>query len=119
MTVTISRLYDRYADAQKAVSGLEAAGVSHSDISIVANNSDNWYDRERKSIAIAMASMTALRALERERELARVWAARLACWPASGSWRSRVSVQSSRRAGSRQRQSALPQERRPAALLVL
>src|ERR1700722_12444531 len=44
MTVTISRLYDRYADAQKAVAGLEAARVSHSDISIVANNSDNWYD---------------------------------------------------------------------------
>ena len=48
MTVTISRLYDRYADAQKAVSGLEAAGVSHSDISIVANNSDNWYDGGKK-----------------------------------------------------------------------
>ena len=43
MTVTISRLYDSYADAQKAVQGLEAAGVPHSDISIVANNSDNWY----------------------------------------------------------------------------
>jgi hypothetical protein len=43
MTATISRLYDNYADAQKAVRGLEAAGVSHADISIVANNSDNWY----------------------------------------------------------------------------
>ena len=48
MTVTISRLYDRYADAQKAVAGLEAAGVSHSDISIVANNSDNWYGADKK-----------------------------------------------------------------------
>src|ERR1700731_5285355 len=48
MTVTISRLYDRYADAQKAVSALEAGGVSHSDISIVANNSDNWYDSGNK-----------------------------------------------------------------------
>jgi hypothetical protein len=47
MTVTISRLYDRYADAQKAVSGLEAAGVPHSDISIIANNSDNWYDGKK------------------------------------------------------------------------
>jgi hypothetical protein len=44
MTVTISRLYDSYADAQRAVQGLEAAGVPHSDISIVANNSDNWYN---------------------------------------------------------------------------
>jgi hypothetical protein len=48
MTVTISRLYDNYADAQRAVTGLEAAGVPHSDISIVANNSDNWYGADRK-----------------------------------------------------------------------
>jgi len=47
MTITISRLYDNYSDAQNAVQGLEAAGVSHSDISIVANNSDNWYDSEK------------------------------------------------------------------------
>lgn len=40
MTTTISRLYDNYHDAQNAVRSLEAAGVSHSDISIVANNSD-------------------------------------------------------------------------------
>ena len=40
MTVTISRLYDTYADAQNAVRGLESAGVPHSEISIVANNSD-------------------------------------------------------------------------------
>jgi hypothetical protein len=48
MTVTISRLYDRYSDAQKAVSGLEAAGVPHSDISIVVNNSDNWFSSDKK-----------------------------------------------------------------------
>ena len=48
MTVTISRLYDSYADAQKVVRGLEAAGVPHSDISIVANNSDSWYDTDKK-----------------------------------------------------------------------
>ena len=47
MTVTISRLYDNYTDAQKAVQGLEAAGVPHSDISIVANNSDNWYGGDK------------------------------------------------------------------------
>src|SRR5690349_22047154 len=53
MTATISRLYDSYADAQRGVAALEAAGVPHSDISIVANNSDNWYgtsgrvDRDR------------------------------------------------------------------------
>jgi hypothetical protein len=48
MAVTISRLYDRYADAQAAVRGLEAAGVPHSDISIVANNSDSWFSPDKK-----------------------------------------------------------------------
>jgi heat induced stress protein YflT len=48
MTITISRLYDNYSDAQRAVNDLEAAGVSHSDISIVANNSDNWYSADKK-----------------------------------------------------------------------
>jgi len=44
MTTTISRLYDNYSDAQAAVSRLEAAGVPHSDISIVANNSEGWFN---------------------------------------------------------------------------
>jgi hypothetical protein len=48
MTTTISRLYDTYADAERAVRGLEAAGVPHSDISIVANNSDNWFSTDKK-----------------------------------------------------------------------
>jgi hypothetical protein len=48
MTVTISRLYDKYSDAQRAVNALEAAGVPHSDISIVANNSDNWFSSDNK-----------------------------------------------------------------------
>jgi hypothetical protein len=43
MTVIISRLYDAYAAAERAGNGLAAAGVPHSEISIVANNSDNWY----------------------------------------------------------------------------
>jgi hypothetical protein len=42
MAVTISRLYDRYADAERAVTALESAGIPNSDISIVANNSDEW-----------------------------------------------------------------------------
>src|SRR5438270_3427458 len=46
MTV-VSRLYDNYSDATRAVSELERAGVPHSDISIVANNADGWYDRDR------------------------------------------------------------------------
>jgi hypothetical protein len=43
MTATISRLYDDYFQAQQAVRDLEAAGLPSRDISIVANNSDNWY----------------------------------------------------------------------------
>ncbi|WP_128926943.1 general stress protein [Bradyrhizobium guangxiense] len=50
MTITISRLYDNYADAERAVTRLESAGVPHSDISIVANNSDNWYGSSRGKV---------------------------------------------------------------------
>jgi hypothetical protein len=42
MTV-VSRLYDNYSDAARAVSELERAGIPHSDISIVANNAEGWY----------------------------------------------------------------------------
>src|SRR6478672_11410179 len=48
MAVTISRLYDRYADAERAVTALESAGIPNSDISIVANNSDEWYSSGKK-----------------------------------------------------------------------
>src|SRR5512132_4639463 len=48
MTVTISRLYDNHNDAQQAVRRLESAGVPHSDISIVANNSDSWFNTDKK-----------------------------------------------------------------------
>lgn len=49
MTVTITRLFDTYADATQAVSDLEEAGLSSSDISIVCSNSDNWYDDKTKT----------------------------------------------------------------------
>jgi hypothetical protein len=48
MTVTISRLYDSYSEASAAVANLEAAGVRHNDISILASNADNWYSADRK-----------------------------------------------------------------------
>src|SRR6187401_3739093 len=48
MTITISRLYDNYSDAQQAVRALEEAGLPHSDISIVANNSDSWFSTDKK-----------------------------------------------------------------------
>ncbi|MDB5511654.1 MAG: hypothetical protein JWR08_1137 [Enterovirga sp.] len=37
-TRTVTAMFDRYDDAAKAVSRLEAAGVPHSDISIVSND---------------------------------------------------------------------------------
>jgi len=38
MSKTITRLFDDYADAKAAVTQLEAAGIPHDDISVVANN---------------------------------------------------------------------------------
>ena len=38
MTQTITGLFDHYTDAERAVRDLEAAGVPHGDISVVANN---------------------------------------------------------------------------------
>lgn len=46
MTRTVSALFDNYAAASSAVSALEASGISHADISVVANNSDNWHKGE-------------------------------------------------------------------------
>lgn len=43
MTVTISRLYNNYVDAETAIKNLEAAGVKHGDISVLASNADEWY----------------------------------------------------------------------------
>jgi hypothetical protein len=51
MTKTISALYDTYEAARSAVNALETAGVPHSDISIVANNADNWHRDDRPTNA--------------------------------------------------------------------
>ena len=45
--ITISRLYDSYAQASAAVAELERAGLPHDDISIIANNAEGWYRDER------------------------------------------------------------------------
>ena len=49
MTKTISRLYNNHLDARAAVSELEAAGVSHGDISILVSNADGSYDEKTKT----------------------------------------------------------------------
>jgi hypothetical protein len=40
MTQTLTGLYDTYDEAKRTVSDLEAAGIPHSDISIVASNAE-------------------------------------------------------------------------------
>jgi len=49
MTTTITRLYNTHVEAREVVSNLEAAGVDHGDISIVASNADNWYSKDKKT----------------------------------------------------------------------
>jgi hypothetical protein len=48
---TVTGLFDNYDDASDAVGELEASGVPRADISIVANNSDGWYDDGENSKA--------------------------------------------------------------------
>jgi len=55
MTQTVTALYDTYDSAVSAINALEAAGIPHSDISIVSNNVDNRYDKDRPSNAGADA----------------------------------------------------------------
>lgn len=47
MSKTITRLFDDYSDATAAVPDLEALGISHDDISIVANNAHGREVNER------------------------------------------------------------------------
>ncbi|KPF74353.1 hypothetical protein IP88_08085, partial [alpha proteobacterium AAP81b] len=44
MTRTVTRLFDNYSDAANAVRDLEAAGIPHDDISLIANNSQGNHD---------------------------------------------------------------------------
>lgn len=46
MTKTIVRLFDFPADALRATTEVERLGIPHSDISLVANNSEGWYDEK-------------------------------------------------------------------------
>lgn len=44
MSRTVTRLFDTYADAERAVAELERMGVRHHDISLIANNADKAHD---------------------------------------------------------------------------
>ncbi len=43
MSTVITRLFDTYEQASQAVADLEASGIAHADISIVANNTEGRY----------------------------------------------------------------------------
>jgi hypothetical protein len=45
---TITRLYDDYPNAARVYNDLQEAGISKSDISIVANNAEGWYDENAR-----------------------------------------------------------------------
>jgi hypothetical protein len=46
MTGTIVRLFDDASEAIRAAERLEAMGVKHHDLSLVANNREGWYDEK-------------------------------------------------------------------------
>ena len=43
MSKTITRLFDNYSDARNAVEELERLGISHDDLSIIANNAESTH----------------------------------------------------------------------------
>src|SRR3982075_2033204 len=56
MLITICRLYDSYADANRVVLALEAAGVPPSETSVISNNSDTWYKANRAAGPVPQGS---------------------------------------------------------------
>ena len=51
MTQSVTGLFPTYEQAARAVTDLEAAGIPHSDISIVANNADDSWTAQNGSLA--------------------------------------------------------------------
>ena len=80
--ITISRLYDNYDEASRAVAELERAGVAHSDISIIANNDSGWFkgDGAKRVDRDGDGTMTGRKAPQKARVLEQRWAVSLACW---------------------------------------
>jgi hypothetical protein len=50
MKKTVTRLFNRFDDAKAAVAQLETMGIPHSDISIVANNADDAYAKDGRTV---------------------------------------------------------------------
>jgi hypothetical protein len=48
MSKTVTRLFDSHTEALAATRELEASGVSHDHISLIANNAERWHDDDDK-----------------------------------------------------------------------
>ncbi|WP_207801746.1 hypothetical protein [Phenylobacterium hankyongense] len=48
MAQAITRLFDTHNEALSAIRDLEAAGIDHARISLIANNADKWHDGDRR-----------------------------------------------------------------------
>lgn len=49
--ITISRLYDDYDIAARAVDQLERSGIPAADISIISSNADGWWDKDKPKVS--------------------------------------------------------------------
>jgi hypothetical protein len=54
MLIAICRLYDSYADANRVIIGLEAAGIASPEASLISNNSDTWYQTTKASNVVPL-----------------------------------------------------------------
>jgi hypothetical protein len=57
MLVTVCRLYDAYADANRVILLLDVAGVPLSDTSLISNNCDTWYRGHARSNVVPLRKL--------------------------------------------------------------
>lgn len=60
---TLTSLYDNYSDATRTVQELEDIGISHADISMVANQAASKYDEEQSNAGAGASSGAAIGAV--------------------------------------------------------
>ena len=102
MTQILTSFYDTYDEAKRTVGDLEAAGISHSDISIIASNAEGVHTSGATTGA----------------EVGAIAGGGAGLLAGLGLWRFRVLALSWPRVGSPQHWLAPSQERRGAGLLV-
>ncbi|MFC6773128.1 hypothetical protein ACFQFE_03700 [Methylobacterium gregans] len=99
-TRAVTALFDDYEAAARAVDKLEAEGIPHGAISIVASDPDNRIGGRAPAARSPPRNRTRPTAPARVRRSARCWAAERACSQDSACSPSRASARSLRRAGS-------------------